>query len=1005
MRLCWCIVGVCLLLCAAPPARAVAPIFTEVPGLRGTPKAAAALQRLAHKPAGVDRAERLRTLTSRHYKALVILLQFPPDPAVPGDPGFLADTLAHPPSAYDSLFFSVGSWAPRGSLRDYYREVSGGQFDIDGVVTRWYTAPHPYSYYADAQFGFGDVPRNAQQMAHDAVVLADPDYDFRLLDSDGPDGIPDSGDDDGFVDGVFVVHAGPGAEETGSENDIHSHKWTLDTIYFSGDVGPHGAIKVSAYTTEPEKWVGLAPHTSPNLIMSIGTFCHEFGHVLGLPDLYDTSGLPDANEGTGEWDLMGSGNFSHGPGDSLGTSPSHFSAWSKQRLGWITPINVSSDQLGVTIPPVETGGDVYRLWTNGDNVGEYFLIENRQPVGFDRGLVRRSVEVDGVQAHGLLIYHVDDSVPSNNIVTRKLIDVVEAGGAESVSGPAGVQNLDLARNMTTSQSACGTSTSVTGNRGDRFDPWPGALDVHDFSSSSCPRTLSNCGELTQVAVRNIQETAGVITADLRVHGAAVQRQSVVVDDAPRIGTSNDGDGNAESGESIRLRVPLLNMNGAPTPDLYAKLTSLDPYTTITAGDSISYGAIPAAQSDSGSVVDVTVNLAPDPIGAWFRYDLYSTSGLAETDTIQILLGSKTGICDTFESTAQVWYPMAPEALCDHVNEWHRETEQNHTPGGAWSWKLGPVGTIGSYAPNEDARLVSQPIRLTGSGDTLTFWQRYAAAVNVDGLSIEISNDDGATWTLLHPVPDYTSGDRWSGVQSTFARATVPLTGYSGVVEIAFRFRSLPNGGGQGWWIDDVAVNGTAACATTGVEDVALSAAYDAARARVVLQWDLGSAAVPVLGIDRAAGGGARTRVADLADLSGAGTWEDPDVSPGRTQDYWLVVPREGGGRDEFGPVEVVVPAGSSAPRALALGAIRPNPFNPEATLPVSLDRDGPFTLRVYRVDGVLVRTLHDGPATAGVYAFRWDGRDGAGRPLPGGVYLIELRAEGRTRVEKGILLR
>jgi len=93
------------------------------------------------------------------------------------------------------------------------------------------------------------------------------------------------------------------------------------------------------------------------------------------------------------------------------------------------------------------------------------------------------------------------------------------------------------------------------------------------------------------------------------------------------------------------------------------------------------------------------------------------------------------------------------------------------------------------------------------------------------------------------------------------------------------------------------------------------------------------------------------------------------------------------------------------PRALALGAVRPNPFNPEATLPVTLDRDGPFTLRIYRVDGVLVRTLHDGPASAGVYAFRWDGRDGEGTALPGGMYLIELRAEGRTRVEKGILLR
>jgi M6 family metalloprotease-like protein len=1004
VRLFSCIVGACLLFGLAPQARAVAPIYTEIPSLRGTHKAAAALDRLRRKPAGVDRAVRSQHLPVGHYRALVVLLQFPPDPAIPGDPGFLADTLAHPPEAYDSLFFSLGT-QPHGSVRDYYREVSGGQFDLDGVVTRWYMAPHPYSYYVDAQNGFGDPPHNAQQMAHDALALADPDYDLRLFDNDGPDNIPDSGDDDGLVDGFFVVHAGPGGEETASPDDIHSHEWTLPTIYSSGDIGAHGAIRDSVYTTEPEKWVGLAPHTAPNLIMSIGTFCHEFGHTLGLPDLYDTSGLPDASEGIGEWDLMGSGNFNHAPGESLGWSPAHFSAWSKQTLGWITPTNVASDQLGATLQPVESGGAVYRLWTNGDGVGEYFLIENRQPIGFDQGLVRRAVEVDGVQAHGLLIYHVDESAPANNIVTRKLVDVVEAGGAESVSGPAGVQNLDVARNTTASESACGSSATVTGNRGDKFDPWPGALGVHDFSLATCPNTRSNCGDLTQVAIRNIAENAGVITADLRVHAAAVVRQAIQVDDSPRMGTTNDGDGKAEIGESIRLRIPLLNVNGAPTPTLYAKVTALDSYTTVTAGDSIDYGTIAPAQADSGTAVEVTVNSAPDPIGAWFRYDLFSTSGLALSDTVQILVGTKTGICDDFEGTVQPWFSQAAPAACANADEWHRESGQNHTPSGAWAWKLGPVGGIGSYAPNQDARLISQPVRLTGAGDTLTFWQRYGSAAGTDGVSVEISTDNGGTWTLLHPVPDYPFGDRWGGAQLTFALAKVPLAGYSGVVEIAFRFRSGLVGGGIGWWIDDVAVNGDANCGTTDVDIPPVDAQLDAARNRVVVHWNLGSAGLPTVGIDRAVGNGPREHVADPVGYFGPGSWEDADLTPGQTQYYWVMVPHDGGVQAQYGPVQVTIPAGSRAPRVLALGPVRPNPFNPEATLPVSLDRDGAFTLRVYRVDGVLARTLHDGPGTAGVYAFRWDGRDAAGRALPGGVYLIELKSASRTRVEKAILLR
>jgi hypothetical protein len=219
------------------------------------------------------------------------------------------------------------------------------------------------------------------------------------------------------------------------------------------------------------------------------------------------------------------------------------------------------------------------------------------------------------------------------------------------------------------------------------------------------------------------------------------------------------------------------------------------------------------------------------------------------------------------------------------------------------------------------------------------------------------------------------------------------------------FRSGLLGAGLGWCIDDVAVNGDATCGTTGSEFVPLDARYDAAASNVVVSWDLGSAGVSTVGIDRAAGGGPRVRVANPVGYYGQGSWVDSDSKPGRTQDYWLVLSRAGGGVTEYGPVEVTVPAGSQAPRVLALGPIRPNPFNPEATLPVSLDRDGAFALRVYRVDGVLVRTLHDGPGTAGVYSFRWDGRDAAGRTLPGGVYLIELKSASRSRVEKAILLR
>ncbi len=979
-------VGVALLFCVAPRAQAVAPIFTETP-LRGTRAAAAMLDLLARKPPGVDRAEPLRATATRQYRALVILLQFPPDPAIPLDPGMLADTLAHPPAAYDSILFSVGTLLS-GSFRDYYREISRDAFDVDGVVTRWYTAPHPYSYYTDSQSGLGSPPMNAQQMARDAAALADADYDFRQFDNDGPDGVPSSGDDDGFVDGLFVVHAGPGAEETARPSDIASHKWNMTIPYTSGD----GGVQAYVYTTEPEKWAGNAPHTAPNQLMTIGTFCHEFGHVLGLPDLYDTRDDPAASEGIGEWDVMGSGSFNHALGESLGMRPAHMSAWSKQTLGWVSPTVLFSDQAAVSIPAVETGGPVYRLWTDGDNTGEYFLIENRQPIGFDAGLVRRSVEIDHQPAHGLVIYHLDDSVMGgNNNAAHKLVDVEEAGGGE---GP-GAQNLDLHRRAMLSQTSCGAAMDVTGNRGDQYDSWPGALSATDFSSGSCPSSSSYCGEPSQVAVQNISESAGMITADIRVKGAAVIRRALVLDDA-----LGDGNGKAEPGESVRLRFPLLNLNGSPSPPLHAKISSLDRYTTITAGDSIDYGMIGPAATDSGTTVEVAVNSAPDPIGAGFLFSLRSAAGLVHADTVQLLVGSRTGLCEDFEAGVRRWYGVP--VTCFSPNEWHREAGFNHTPGGAWAWRLGPAG-LGSYAGDQDSRLVSPPVRLTGANDTLSFWQQYDTQSAFDGLSVEISTDGAASWTLVHPVPDYPSNDRWSGFQGAFAQAKVPLTGYGGVVQFAFRFRSDPSAVGLGWWIDDVAVNGDATCSTTGVEIADFDAVYAPEMGAALIRWDLGGMGYSSVGIDRAPEGGGRARVATPSGYFGPGRYEDRDVTPGRSYLYWLVAEREGSPRVEYGPVRLNVPA--LAPPVLALGPVRPNPFNPDAALTFSLDRDGAFALRVYRADGALVRTLREGSGILGTYTIRWDGRDGRGAPLPTGVYLIQLQCGGRSRIAKAILLR
>jgi immune inhibitor A len=977
---------------AAPPVQS----WSEIAARRG-PQAASRLRSAlaATKPLGVDQpTEARRTTGVSHFKALVILVQFSDHPA---------DTLNHTPADYDSLLFSVGTKAT-GSMRDYYHEVSRGAFDISGVVTKWYTLPRTYAQYTSNAGGFGGSPLNAQQMAADAVLLADADYDLTQFDNDGPDGVPNSGDDDGTIDGLFIVHAGAGGEETADLNDIWSHKWTLPNPYVSPD-----GVTAYPYTTEPEEWAGIAYSTTAGQLITVGVFCHEYGHVLGLPDLYDTSGSSNANEGIGEWDLMGSGVYNHLAGQSLGTTPCHFSAWSLARLGWVTPTWVLQDSLSVAIPPVESSDQVFRLWTNGQDDSEYFLIENRQPIGFDAGLVRSSIESGQSAAHGLVIYHIDEGVIGQSDPERKMVDVEEGGGSRIATGFLGEQDLDLASGHTAPQVICGGTPNVTGNRGDVYDPWPGAGNRTDFDGLSCPNSVRDCGNLdTQVAVRNITETVGTITADLIVTALQVRHGFPVIDDSPTIGTPNNGNGLLESGETVLLRFPITNYGSEATGPMVGHVRSLEPYLTIYS-DSIDYGPLAPGQSDTSATVFADVNLAPDPGSAMVSFTLHGAFSQILADSFQMLIGDNTGICENFEGTSAHWYGVA--IGCDGVNEWHRETGlgANNTGFGAWSWKLGPVGAVGSYAPSEDARLVSPPIRLPSGSDTLRFYHKYDCEPFFDGLWVEISTDAGATWTPITPIGGYPGGDRFTGTKTVFTQAVFPLDGYSGIVQIAFHFVSVPPNGGAGWWVDDVSIDGTAPCAavSVAVERFSAAAVENADPPRVRLEWALTQGTSATIDVRRSVADLDPISVVRVPDFSGEGSVEDLGVVPGLNYDYSLHVVRDGAADLVAGPIRVTVPALTphQAPRVFALAPVRPNPFRPDAGLVVSLDRDGPFMVRIYSPDGRLVRTMRFASRPAGTHSVRWDGRDDQGRTAAAGIYLFELRFGSRTKVQKAVLLR
>lgn len=349
---------------------------------------------------------------------------------------------------YKDMLFSSGTYAT-GSLRDFYWEASYNQLTVTGevsgeggVTTGWYRASQAYSYYTNGNYGFGSYPQNAQKLVEDTVDLAAPYVNFADYDNDG----------DGFVDALFIVHAGPGAEATGNVNDIWSHKWEISPKTVDG-------VKVKDYSMEPEDG-------------RIGVFCHELGHVFGLPDLYDTD---YSSAGTGRWDLMAGGSWNGG-----GDTPAHPTSWCKFKLGWVNPTVIFNSQQSVTLKPYAINNEqVYKLPIGATDSKEYFLLSNRRKMGFDSQL----------PGEGLIVEHVDENQTGNTDETHYLVGVEQCDG-----------KFDLEKNA---------------NRGDDTDSYPCGANS-SFTVSTTPSSKAYNGSDSKVAVTNIQRSGENITADIKV---------------------------------------------------------------------------------------------------------------------------------------------------------------------------------------------------------------------------------------------------------------------------------------------------------------------------------------------------------------------------------------------------------------------------------------------------------------------------------------------------------
>lgn len=247
-----------------------------------------------------------------------------------------------------------GPWTT-GTVREYYQEASGGRFNVTGDIYGWVELANSESYYVVPPTGGLTVGvSKTDEFIEEAVAGIDGEVDFGLYDNDGPDGVPNSGDDDGYVDVLVLVHPALGAECAGNTN----HMWSHSYLYSLWDGAPGGPLE----TNDPSANGGMivvddyimAPTVSCDTgLIEIGVFCHELGHSIGLPDLYDDYG----SFGIGFWGLMGTGNW------NTPESPAHPCGWSKEQLGWVDVIDVGWEAVQYDLAPVISSGEVIRLST------------------------------------------------------------------------------------------------------------------------------------------------------------------------------------------------------------------------------------------------------------------------------------------------------------------------------------------------------------------------------------------------------------------------------------------------------------------------------------------------------------------------------------------------------------------------------------------------------------------------------------------------------------------
>jgi len=412
-------------------------------------------------PPGVEVAGPNRLKGYSDLETVTILMQFPDN---------RADTLKRSPARFDSMLYSTGVYNGlpyrQGSLNDFYLENSYGGLPVRGGVGggRWFMSTYNYSRYYDGDY----LLTTGSQLAEENMAQVDAYVNFSQFDLNG----------DGHIPACFMVHAGADGSDNGDVNCLWSHALP-GFSYVTND-----GVTIDGLTNVPE--FAMVTEARETTMCCIAVMCHEMGHLVGLPDLYDYSRY---DWGPGYWGLMSYGAW--GAGGNTPWSPSHMEAWSKVEAGFVTPTVVTTNLYDVHIPDVETHPVVYKVWRKGANGDTCFYLENREQKGFDTPL----------PGAGLAIWHIDPSQSGMyNVVDMEEDSTDHLSHGNGVRPDPHVYHQEL---------------------GDTSDVLPGIWNRVAFDSTTKPSSKDRNNHSTGVCVRNIRQSGDTIICDIIVRPESV----------------------------------------------------------------------------------------------------------------------------------------------------------------------------------------------------------------------------------------------------------------------------------------------------------------------------------------------------------------------------------------------------------------------------------------------------------------------------------------------------